>query len=121
MKLEGKNYCGLTIDWNYDKEYVYISMPTYINRSLKIFLCPIPKNPYYEPHKWTLAVYGQIIQYAKGPYNTQTLDEKGTKYVHTKVVSLLYYSWEVDPTMLPDLNEIAARQYKHILQKQKCY
>jgi len=30
----GRNFCGLTIDWNYDKQYVDISMPKYINHLL---------------------------------------------------------------------------------------
>ena len=27
---EGKNFCGLTFNWNYDKRYVDISMPQYV-------------------------------------------------------------------------------------------
>ena len=38
MDLEGKNKCGLTIDCNYDKEYVNISIPAYI---------PNPSNVFY--------------------------------------------------------------------------
>ena len=29
---EGKNYCGLTLEWNYEKGYVDISMPGYIEK-----------------------------------------------------------------------------------------
>ena len=32
---EGKNYCGLTLDWNYRQGYVDISMPKYIQKLLK--------------------------------------------------------------------------------------
>ena len=42
MDLEGKNYCGLAIEWNYDKKYVNISMPTYILKSLKRLLHHAP-------------------------------------------------------------------------------
>ena len=31
---EGKNYCGLSFNWNYDAGYVDISMPTYIDKVL---------------------------------------------------------------------------------------
>ena len=34
-RLERKNYYGLTLQWNYDKGYVDISMPRYIADSLK--------------------------------------------------------------------------------------
>ena len=49
MDLEGKNYCGLTIDWNYDKEYVETSMPTYSPKYLNRFLNPDPKIHAMQP------------------------------------------------------------------------
>ena len=30
----GKKYCGFNINWNYDKAYVEISMPKYIQKAL---------------------------------------------------------------------------------------
>ena len=51
MELEGKNYCGLTIDCNYYKEYVEISILTYTPKDIKHFLHPVPKNPCYAPQK----------------------------------------------------------------------
>ena len=44
MDLEGKNYYEFIIGWNYDKEYVKISMPNYIPKSLKHFLHPAQKS-----------------------------------------------------------------------------
>ena len=32
---EGKNYCGLTIKWNYKKGYIDISIPKYVPATLK--------------------------------------------------------------------------------------
>ena len=43
MDLEGKNYCGLTIDWNYDKEYVDISIPIYNPKYINVFSILPPK------------------------------------------------------------------------------
>ena len=37
MELEENQYCVLAIDWNCDNDYVEISMPTYISKSLKHF------------------------------------------------------------------------------------
>ena len=62
---EGKNYCGLTIDWNYDDNYADISMPGYIDRVLHRFQHPKPPKPQYAPHTWTAPVYGQSTQYAR--------------------------------------------------------
>ena len=43
-------------------------------------------------------------------YKTPTLDEKSTKDIQDKVRSFFNYYQSVDPTMLPDLNEIYAVQ-----------
>ena len=91
MDLEGKNYCGLTIDYNYDKEYVDISMPTYMHKFLKCFLQPAPKKPFYAPHKCTVPSYVQSTQYEKLPDNTPLIDKKGTKDIQARFGSLLYY------------------------------
>ena len=32
---EGKNYCGLTLEWNYTECYVDISMPGYVQKALE--------------------------------------------------------------------------------------
>ena len=90
-------------------------MPTYTPNPFIFFLHPAPQNPCYAPHKWTVPQYGQITQYEKGPDNTPSLDEKGTKYLQEKVGSIMYYSQKIYPTMLPDLNEISAIQVKPTL------
>ena len=35
IEREGRNYIGLTLDWNYDKEYVDVSIPKYIRKLLQ--------------------------------------------------------------------------------------
>ena len=79
MELEGKNYCVLTIDWNYDKEYVTISMPTCTPKYLKRFLHPAPQNTYYATKKWIVPEHGQSTQYTKGPENNRPIDKKTSK------------------------------------------
>ena len=32
---EGKNYCGFTLEWNYKKGYVDVSMPGYLPKMLQ--------------------------------------------------------------------------------------
>ena len=45
VDLEGKNYFGLTMNWNYQQGYVDISMPTkYIPAMLKKIQHPSPKK-----------------------------------------------------------------------------
>ena len=42
---EGGSYLGLTIYWNYNGEYVDISMSRYVKKSFDRFQYPKPKNP----------------------------------------------------------------------------
>ena len=80
---EGRNYCGLTIDWKYDDNFVDISMPGYIDKVLHKFQHKKPDKPQYSPHTWTAPVYGKATQYAKDPDDTPLLDEKGKKNVQS--------------------------------------
>ena len=56
---DGKNYCGLTFDWNYKDGYVDISIPGCVPKALNQFNHPSPIRPQYAPHKWTRPNYGQ--------------------------------------------------------------
>ena len=37
---EGKLYCGITLDWDYDKRAVTLSMPGYVKKMLINFIQP---------------------------------------------------------------------------------
>ena len=41
----GGNYCGLTLDWNYGKKYVNVSMPSFITKALNKFKHPTTMQP----------------------------------------------------------------------------
>lgn len=50
VDYEGENYCGLTFDWNYEKEYVDLSMPHYVQNVLKRLVHVKKVYPQYSPH-----------------------------------------------------------------------
>ena len=56
------NYFVLTIDWNYNKDYVYILIPEYVPKALEQLQRPNLKLPQYSPHFSTMHVYGKIFQ-----------------------------------------------------------
>jgi hypothetical protein len=45
----GGLYCGVTLEWNYDKRYVDISMPGYVKKQLLKYKHPEPKKPVHTP------------------------------------------------------------------------
>ena len=59
----GKFTPGLTLDWNYDKKYVDVSIPGYITKALHKFQHPTPQQPQHAPHVWNAPAYGSRFQY----------------------------------------------------------
>ena len=103
---EGHNYLGLTIYWNYNEEYVDISMPEYVKKALDRLQHLKPKISQYTPHNWTVPDYGKILHMAPYPDEINLIDKKGTNRIQYILGTMLYYDRSVDPTMLRAINEI---------------
>ena len=111
VDIAGKNFCGLTLDWNYPDGYVDISMPGYIKKVLLKYQHPSPKRPEFSPHKHVEPVYGAKQQITTID-TTPPLDQKGIRRIQGIVGSLLFYGRAIDNTMLTALNEISTVQTK---------
>ena len=77
----GSLYCGLTINWDYDKRICDISMPTYIKEALHKFQHPAPSRPQDSPHAWNQPVYGAAVQYSDQPDDSSLLPPKSINLV----------------------------------------
>ena len=106
---EGKNYLGLTLNWNYTKRYVDVSMPGYIKAALNKFQWTRSKAQ-HSPHPWNRPVFGQRIQYADTGPDSPPLNATDTTRVQSICGTFLYYGRAIDPTILPALNEISTSQ-----------
>jgi hypothetical protein len=101
LDWEGRCYVGITIDWDYKKREVHLSMPEYVARALARFKHPIPDKPQHQPHQHTIPTYGATVQYAK------------PKDIVKEVIGVfLYYGQAVDSTMLTALSAVASAQAK---------
>ena len=107
---EGKQYCGLTIDWNYTEGYVDISMPGYIDKTLRQYAYTPSTRPQHAPHQWQVPVYGRKRQDPTTYVASPQLDAKRTKRLQSIAGKLLYYARAVDSSMLVALNEISSQQ-----------
>ena len=107
---EGTRYLGITLDWDYKKREVHLSMPGYVERALARFGHLIPKIPQHQPHKHTVPTYGATIQYAKDRDVTNLLSKEDKKYIQQVLGTFLYYGRAVDSTMLTALSSIASTQ-----------
>eukprot|EP00804_Cyclotella_cryptica_P019090 CCRYP_014475-RA/>CCRYP_014475-RA protein AED:0.46 eAED:0.46 QI:0/0/0/1/0/0/2/0/218 len=58
----GSVYCGITLDWHYDKGYLEISMPGYVTKQLTKYNHPLPNKPVNTPWEPYPIKYGNPIQ-----------------------------------------------------------
>ena len=106
----GKQYCGLSLNWNYPQSYVNISMPGYVQAALHKFQHPHPSRPQHAPHKWAIPQYGKHPQLSVQISDAPKVSSSEIKRIQQIVGTLLYYARAVDSTMLMALNAIAAQQ-----------
>ena len=106
---DGKQYCGLQMEWDYVNRTCDVSMPGYVERMLHRFNHATPANREDAPHDYTKPNYGCKQQLATTD-EAPRLDEAGKKRIQEIVGTLLYYARAVDSTLLPALNTIAAQQ-----------
>jgi hypothetical protein len=61
--LTGKRYIGITLDWDYNKRHVHLSMPNYMQKALKHFQHKAG-NLQHAPYQSAPIQYGAKKQYA---------------------------------------------------------
>ena len=86
---EGTKYGGITLDWDYKKRQVHLSMPGYVNEALTQFQHEMRKLK-DQPHKHAVPVFGATIQYAKLADTSPLLNEEDKKYVQQVTGTFLY-------------------------------
>ena len=72
INWQGKLFCGNTLQWNYDKKIVDLSMLEYVADVLHKFQHPPPKVKQYAQYPYQRIIYGQNTQ-TPTPINTTPL------------------------------------------------
>jgi hypothetical protein len=75
----GTPYLGITLDWDYKKREVHLSIPGYVEQALARLGHNIPKQLQHQPHKHTVPTYRAMVQYAKAEDVTQLLSKEEKK------------------------------------------
>ena len=105
---EGKLYCGIALQWNYDRRILKIAMPGSISQQLtKYKHNPLenPVNSFFIPKPRT---YGKDSQKTDPPDTIKPTTELETKFIQQVVGIFLYYICAVDMTILDALSNIAS-------------
>jgi len=88
---EGTLYCGITLEWDYNKRTLDISMPGYVKKQLIKYNHPTPKSPQHFPWSPQPIQYGSKMQEETPPDKSPALDKDGVKLIQQVVGSFLYY------------------------------
>jgi hypothetical protein len=107
---EGTRYLRLTLNWDYKKCKVHLSMPGYIKNALIRFSHKLPNKPQLQPHPHTFLTYGATVQYAKADNISPLATNAEGKYIHQVIGILLYYGRAVDSTILVSLSSLTVSQ-----------
>jgi hypothetical protein len=109
---DGCDYCGLTLDWDYNNRTVDLSIPGYIKAALHKYQHAAPARPLHAPHTWNPPLYGAKTQFVKDETISPALSDKDVNKLQQLTGTLLYYSRAVDPTLIMPINVLASEQSK---------
>jgi hypothetical protein len=107
----GKQYIGITLDWDYNKRQVYLSMPNYVQKALKQFQHKAGKLQ-HAPYQSAPIQYGAKKQYAKQELKAPLFDDKAKRFIQQVCSKFLFLGRAVDSTLLCPISPIASQSSK---------
>ena len=107
---DGKRFCGVHLDWDYDKRTCSLSMPGYVTNTLHKFQHPKPNKAQDSPYPAAAKQYGIKVQLTNPINTTARLPMHEIKRLQQIIGTFLFYSSAVDPTLLTALSELSSTQ-----------
>ena len=105
---DGKQYIVITLDWDYKRIQVHLSMPQYVTKYLKQFNHKLQKKQ-HQPYPSAPIVYGAKKQYSTPQSTAPLLDKKGKKFIQKVCGKFLFLGRAVDSTLLCPISVIASQ------------
>jgi hypothetical protein len=107
----GKQYIGITLDWDYNKRHVHLFMPNYVQKDLKQFQHKAGKLQ-HAPYQSAPIQYGAKKQYATQESKASLLDDKAKRFIQQVCSKFLFLDRAVDSTLLCPISTIALQSSK---------
>jgi len=111
LEWDGRRYIGITLDWDYKRRQVHLSMPGYIKKALKQFKHERRKLQ-HQPYPSAIIKYGVKTQYATAQSTSPQLDKHGKKFIQQVCGKFLFLGRAVDSTLLCPISAIASQAAK---------
>jgi hypothetical protein len=108
LEWDGRRYIGITLDWDYKRRQVHLSMPGYIKKALKQFKHERRKLQ-HQPYPSVIIKYGAKKQYATPESSSPQLDKQGKKFIQQVCGKFLFLGRAVDSTLLCPISAIASQ------------
>ena len=102
----------MTLDWDYEKRQVHVSMPGYVGKALKQFEHKWSGKKQNAPFPSAPIIYGAKKQYATEESTAPELDKQGKKFIQQVCGKFLYLGRAVDSTLLCPISAIASQSSK---------
>jgi len=106
---DGKRYIRITLDWDYERRQVHLSMPNYTRKALTQFQHVTKSKQQNTPYPSVSIQYGAKKQYATQASSAPPLDEKGKKYIQQVCGKFLFLGRAVDSTLLCPISAITSQ------------
>ena len=87
---EGKLYCGISLEWNYEEGYVDISMPNYVKKKVIEYGYEPSKRRQYSPYQPDPIVYGKNSDKIPKDKKYAFLSLQDKRFVQQVLDSFLY-------------------------------
>jgi hypothetical protein len=107
----GKQYIGITLDWDYNKCHVHLSMPNYVQKVLKQFQHKAGKLQ-HAPYQSAPIQYGAKQQHTTQESKAPLLDNKAMRFIQQVCGKFLFLGRAVDSTLLCPTSAIALQSSK---------
>jgi hypothetical protein len=104
--MKGTRFCGLHMDWDYEKREVHVSIPGYVKAALTRFKHEAPSKPQNQPYPHSPKKYGSKAQYVEPEDTSPLLNKEDKRFVQEVTGTFLFYARAVDPTMLTALSSL---------------
>jgi hypothetical protein len=107
----GKQYIRITLDWDYNKRHIHLSMPNYVQKALKQFQHKAGKLQ-HAPYQSAPIQYGAKKQYATQELKAPLLDNKAKQFIQQVCGKFLFLCRAVDSTLLCPISTISSLSSK---------
>ena len=103
----GNRYIRITLNWEYKRRQVHLSMPNYLKKALKLFQHEVQREQ-HAPHPCAPILYRAKVQYPKPTAQSPPVNAKTKKFIQQVCGKFLFLGQAVDSTLLCPISAIAS-------------